>query len=89
MENLGSDDKLDTAKLTGKILVAIASGVAKQGAGVLPVDIIKTMKSTLDKTIELGKTAAEEAGKIIDTGKDVGTEVIEGFKDLLKPRKKE
>jgi hypothetical protein len=86
MENLGSDDKLDTAKLTGKILVAIASGVAKQGAGVLPEDMTAAMNATLDKTKELGKAATEEGKKLLEEGKDAGTEIIEGFKGLLKPK---
>ena len=38
MTDLGSDDKLDTAKLSAKILLAIATGVAEQGAGILPED---------------------------------------------------
>jgi len=88
MTDLGSDDKLTVAKLTGKILSAIAGGVAEQGAGVLPEDMTKTMKATLGKTIELGKTATEEGKKLIEEGKDVGKELIEGFKGLLKGEKK-
>jgi len=88
MENLGSDDKLDTAKLTGKILVAIASGVAKQGAGVLPENMTDAMQSTLNQTLELGKAATEEGKKLLEEGKDVGTGIIEGFKGLLKPKEK-
>ena len=89
MTDLGSDDKLTVAKLTGKILLAIAGGVASQGAGVLPKDMTKTMKATLGKTIELGKTATEEGKKLIEEGKDVGKGLIEGFKGLLKGKKKE
>jgi hypothetical protein len=86
MENLGSDDKLDTAKLTGKILVAITAGVASQGAGLLPEDMTKAMQSTLNQTLELGKTATEEGKKLLEEGKDVGTGIIEGFKGLLTPK---
>lgn len=86
MENLGSDDKLDTAKLTGKILVAITSGVAKQGAGVLPENMTAAMQSTLNQTLELGKTATEEGKKLLEEGKDVGTGIIDEFKGLLKPK---
>jgi len=39
----------------------------------------------LGETIDLGKTAAEEGEKLIDSGK----EIIEGFKGLLKPKKEE
>jgi len=89
MTDLGSDDKLTVAKLTGKILSAIAGGVAEQGVGVLPEEIVNTMKLTLSKTIDLGKTAAKEGEKLIEEGKDVGAELVEGFKGLLKLKKEE
>jgi hypothetical protein len=89
MTNLGSDDKLDVAKLSGKILLAIATGVAEQGAGLLPEGMTDTMKATLSKTAELGKAAAKEGEKLIEEGKDVGKELVEGFKGLLKPKKEE
>jgi len=89
MNDLGSDDKLTVAKLTGKILSAIAGGVAEQGVGVLPKEMVNTMKSALGKTIDLGKAAAEEGGKLIEEGKDAGKGIIEGFKGLLKPKKEE
>jgi uncharacterized protein involved in outer membrane biogenesis len=60
MTDLGSDNKLDTAELSGKILLAIAAGVADKGTGVLPKEMTSAMKSTLDTTIELGKTATKE-----------------------------
>jgi len=82
MKNLGSDDKLDTGILVSKIMLAITEGIAEQGVGVLPEQMVKTMRSTLDKTIGVGKAAAKE---ILDAGEDLGAEVIEGFKSLLKP----
>jgi len=85
MSNLGTDNKLSTAILVNKILLAIAEGIARQGAGVLPENMVGKMKSTLDETIKLGKTATKESEKLIDTGKDI----VEGFKGLLKPKKKE
>ena len=89
MNDLGSDDKLTVAKLTGKILSAIAGGVAEQGVGVLPEGMTDTMKATLSKTAGLGKAATEEGKKLIEEGKDVGKELVEGFKGLLKPKKEE
>ena len=86
MENLGTDSKIDVAALTGKILVAITTGVAKQGAGLLPEDMTAAMNATLDKTLELGKAATEEGKKLLEEGKDVGTGIIEGFKGILKPK---
>jgi len=86
MTDLGSDQKLDIAGLSSKILAAIAQGIAEQGAGVLPDDMVNTMKSTLAKTAELGK-------ELLGTGKDLGKEAIKktedltkGLKGLLKPK---
>jgi len=82
MTDLGSDEKLDTAELSARILLAIANGVAEQGVGVLPKNVVDTMKSTLDKTIDLGKAASEKGQELIDVGKGL-------FEGLLKPKKQE
>lgn len=87
MTDLGSDDKLDVAALSSKILLAIATGVTKQGAAKLPKGMTDGMKATLSKATELGKTAAEEGKKLLEEGKDTGKGIIEGFKGLLKPKK--
>jgi len=89
MSNLGTDSKLSTGILASKIMLAIADGVAEQGVGVLPKEMVKTMKSALGKTIDLGKTATEEGKKLLEEGRDSGKEIIEGFKDLFKPKKEE
>jgi uncharacterized protein involved in outer membrane biogenesis len=93
MTNLGGDNKLDTAALSGKILWAIAEGVAQQGAGVLPDDMLGSLKSTIAKTAELGKEVlktGENLGKeVLKTTEDLGKELTEGLKGLLKPKKEE
>lgn len=103
MTDLGGDNKLDTAKLSGKILLAIAAGVAEQGAGLLPEDVIGPLKSELKKITELSKTLLEESGKVFKEGEDLGKDVVErakdvgegikdideGFKGPLKPKKEE
>jgi hypothetical protein len=88
MKNLGSDNRLDTGMLAGKIMLAVAEGVAEQGVGVLPAQMVNTMKSTLGKTIGASKAAAEKGKEILDVGKDLGSEAIKGLKSLLKPKKK-
>lgn len=89
MKNLGTDERLGTAALSSKIMLAIAGGVAEQGVGVLPKEMLSTMKSTVDTAIGLGKAATKEAEKLLETGKEAGTEVIEGLKGLLKQKKEE
>jgi hypothetical protein len=78
MTDLGSDEKMDMAKLSGKILLAIANGVAKQGAGVLPDDMTAAMKDTLGKAAELG----EEGKKLIEESKGL----LEGVKGLFEKK---
>lgn len=89
MTNLGSDDKLDTAELSSKILLAIAGGVANKGTGVLPKEMTSAMKLTLSKTLKLGKTATERGKKLLEEGKDTGKELMEGVKGLLKKPRRE
>ena len=83
MTNLGGDNKLDMAKLTAKIMVAITQGIVQQGAGVLPGDMLKGMNSTLSEVTNIGKAAIEEGKKVIESG----TGILKGATDLLKPKK--
>jgi hypothetical protein len=88
MQNLGGDNKLDVAKLSSKILVAITKGIAEQGAGILPDDMLNTMRSTLQDTLnitlDLGKEVLKKGEEAIDAGKDVlkeGGKVLESGKE--------
>ncbi len=89
MNDLGSDDKLDVATLTGKILLAIATGVAKQGAGLLPESVTDAMSTTLGITAEVGKAAVEGGAKLLEGGAEAGKEIIEGVQGLFKSKKKD
>jgi hypothetical protein len=81
MENLGTDKKLSVASLVSKVIGALASGIAKQGAGVLPDDMVKGLGSTLGKTAELGKDAVKSTT-------EAGKNVVEGVKGLFGDKKK-
>jgi hypothetical protein len=59
MENLGTDSKLSVASLVGKVMGALATGVAKQGVGLLPDDMVKGIGSSFDKAAEAGKGVVE------------------------------
>ncbi len=82
MANLGRDNKMDLADLSGQIVLAIANRLVEQGVGVLPKDIITTLTPSLDKTIDLST-------RIIESTEDIGKEITEGLKSLLKPKKEE
>ena len=86
MQNLGTDNKLDTAALAGKILVAIAAGVARQGAGVLPEQIVAPVKASLEKTGQLSKELLDQGQKALKQGTDIGKQITGGLKGLLGPK---
>ncbi|MFZ0035264.1 MAG: hypothetical protein WAK60_09805, partial [Sedimentisphaerales bacterium] len=83
MDNLGSDQKLRISILTAKVLEAMATGIAKQGAGLLPDDMVKGISSSLSKAAEIGKAATEEGKKALESGKGA----VEGIKGLLGGKK--
>ena len=89
MENLGTDKKLRTGTLVAKVLGAMATGIAKQGVGLLPDDMVKGIGSAVGTTVELGKAAAEQGKKALETTSDVGKEAVEGIKGLLGGKKEE
>jgi len=84
MKDLGSDDKLTTAKLASKVMVAIADAVAKQGAGVLPKDLLNSVQGTLQNLGELSEALKKKDVKeVLEKGQESGKEIIEGIKGLL------
>ncbi len=86
MTNLGGDNKLDTAKLSAKIMVAITEGITQQGAGLLPGDMLKTMNASLSQLTDISKVA-EEGVKALESGTGAGKGILKGATDLLKPKK--
>jgi len=54
LRDLGTNQKMDVASLTAKILLAIAGGIAKQGTGILPDGLVNAMGSALGMTTDLG-----------------------------------
>jgi uncharacterized protein involved in outer membrane biogenesis len=93
MTDLGRNETLDIATLTSKIILAVAAGIAEQGTGVLPKEMISGLTTVLDTALGLGKV-------ILDTGvgateglqkgvEDIGKGVTEGIKGILKPKSDE
>jgi uncharacterized protein involved in outer membrane biogenesis len=84
MTDLGSDNKLDVATLSSKILAAIAEGVAQQGAGILPNDITGPLKSELGQAGHLLQGVETEAGGlgkgIIEQGQKASKGIFGIFK---------
>ena len=88
MTDLGGDDKLDLAELSGKILLAITTGIAKQGAGILPEGMTDALNETLGQAAELGKAVAEGGQKVLEEGAKAGKGIVEGLKGIFEPKKK-
>lgn len=91
MRDLGRNEKVDTAVLISKILLAVAAGVAEQGGDILPKETLGEITGILDKVIDIGKIIFAPAGKTPD-GKpqdSLGKSITEGIKDLLGGKKKQ
>lgn len=100
MHDLGSKDKMTTAKLAKEIMVALAKGVAKQGAGKLPAQMLNNIQGSLGSISDLVEQAAtkqagemlqagqEKAKEILNKSQDTGKDVIEGVKGIFNKTKK-
>jgi len=77
MTDLGNDNNLGMAKLIGIVLSAIFRGIAEQGKGILPDDLVNGISGALGKTFETGK-------KIIEAGTEAGKKLLEGAGDTGK-----
>jgi uncharacterized protein involved in outer membrane biogenesis len=90
MKDLGSDDKLTTAKLTSKVMVAIANGVAKQGAGVLPDSVLNSVQGALKNLEVITDVITEQGQKMLESkGKEIqesGKKMLEGVEGILKQK---
>ena len=95
LTDLGNNNDLDAVALTRTILLAIANGIAQQGADILPDEMLGSLVSELknigalsDVLLDTGTTilqAGSDIGKgTTDAGKDAGTEIIKGVEDVGK-----
>jgi hypothetical protein len=93
MTNLGSDNKLSIALLIRKILSALFEGIAEQGKGILPDDLVNELSGELKHLLGKGKDILLEGGdagkKILEGVGDTGKKIGEGFKGLNPFKKKE
>lgn len=86
MTDLGKNEKLDTATLMAKIMLAVAAGIARQGSDVLPKDMVNGLTSVLGTAIDLGRIilgTGQGAGEGIQKGVEG---ITEGLKGILKPK---
>ncbi len=86
MEDLGGEEPMTTADLAAKIIIAIAKGVAEEGAGVLPDDVIGGVESSLDDLESIRETITEKGREILDRTTETGEQIKEGIDGILKPK---
>ncbi|MBW8015636.1 MAG: hypothetical protein FVQ82_05580 [Planctomycetes bacterium] len=90
MTNLGTDNKLSVATLTVKILGAIAMGIAEQGVGIIPDEIIEPIKGALEVStkaiLKTGQEVIKGAGEVLKGAGDAGKDITEGLKGLFKKK---
>ena len=82
MTDLGRDERMDTAMLVSKVLLAVATGIAEQGGGILPKEMISGLSSVLDKAIDIGRIIF---GNGKNSAEQIGRGITEGLKDIVKP----
>ncbi len=89
MTDLGRDERMDTAVLISKIILAVAAGVAEQGGGILPKETVGEISGVLDKAIDIGRMifGSPRSSEPNRSG-DLGKSVTEGLQDLLGGKKK-
>ena len=95
MTDIGGDKPIKTGDVIGKVLLALAGGIAEQGAGLLPDDMFNALTAQLQNLGALPSALLDETGKLlktttdlgkggIGTGADAAKGVIEGVGDVGK-----
>jgi len=91
MTELGRHEKMDTTILIGKIVLAVAAGVAQQGGNLLPPQTVGEITSLLDKALDLGRILLgpkDNSPRQQKGSGDSGQSITDGLKDLLGGPKK-
>lgn len=91
MTDLGGKDGLDSIALSRTILLAIVGGIAEQGAGVLPEEMLGSLVSELKRVGTLPGFLLKESLKVLGAGENaagagvgVTQEVIKGAEEVGK-----
>lgn len=84
LTDLGNDNNLDAVALTRTILIAIAGGIAKQGADILPDEMLGALVTELKNVGALPGVLIDTGVNILETGTDIGKEATKAGKDTGK-----
>ncbi len=90
MDDLGRDERLDVAMLVSKVVLAVAMGIAEQGGGLLPKDMVSGLSNVLDTAIDIGRIIfgnGKEGSSAFEKGaEEIGRGITEGLKGIIKPK---
>lgn len=89
MNNLGSEQKLDTVTLTAKVFAALVGGVIEQGTKDLPEAIARQLKAGFKSLIDVSGVLLKGGGKIFIGGKELGEGILKGIQEIIQPEKKD
>jgi len=85
LTNIGTEEKIDAAQLTGIILAAIAGGIIEEGKDMLPLDMLNNLgESVLGAGEEMLREALNIGKGILDGTGDIGKGLLEGAEDIGK-----
>ncbi len=85
LTDIGTDEKIDAAQLTGIILAAIAGGIIEEGKDMLPLDMLNNLgESVLGAGQEMLREALNVGKGILDGTGDIGKGLLEGAEDIGK-----
>ena len=77
LEDLGNDKPMNVADLSRQILLAITGGIAQQGAGILPADLVNGLESQLQAFGQIGQQALQAGQKAIEGAVQSATQSLE------------
>lgn len=94
LENLGTDEPMDMAMLTGIVLKSIAGGIAQQGKELLPMDMVSGLgqgalqagQQALQAGQQAVETAVETGKKAVESVGEVGKQAGEALKGLFQKK---
>ena len=93
MTDLGRNERLDVATLTSRVLLAVALGIAEQGGGVLPKEMISGLSGVLGKAIDIGRiifgSGQDGASTLPKGAEEIGRGITEGLKGIIQPKGQE
>jgi hypothetical protein len=86
INDLGRNERLDLAMLVSKIALAVATGIAEQGGGVLPREMLTGLSTVLDKALDIGRIIL---GNGQNGAGEIGRGITEGLKGIIAPKEQE